>query len=88
LTSIATFLVIEVGAGDASGLSPFDTISLSAVTSPPSSKIIYGLTPGPLGADVILSWTAGADTFTETLTSTLSMDRTTTDVIDLTWWER
>ena len=40
-----------------------------------------------LGADVILSWTVGAgpsmDTFTETLTTVLSINRATTDEIGL-----
>jgi hypothetical protein len=64
--------VTSVGGGDASGLHENDTITLTADTMPPSSTIIYGSTPGPLGADVILSWPMvvgpGVDTFTETLT--------------------
>jgi hypothetical protein len=80
----ATLLVSEVGAGDASGLHPFDTVSLSAATSPPSAEIEYGSTPGPLGADVILSWSSGVDTFTETLTKATSIDRTTLNEIAVT----
>lgn len=80
----ATLLVSEVGAGDASGLHPFDTVGLSAATSPPSSEIEYGSTPGPLGADVILSWSSGVDAFTETLTTTTSIDRATPDEIAVT----
>ena len=84
----AIFLVSEVGAGDASGLHPFDSISLSAATSPPSREIEYGSTPGPLGADVVLSWPIGAgpgvDAFTETLTMTTSIDRTDPNEIAVT----
>lgn len=84
----AILLVSEVGSGDASGLSPFDTVSLSAATSPPSSEIEYGLTPDPLGADVILSWPVGAgpgaDAFTETLTTVTSIDRTAPNEIAVT----
>jgi hypothetical protein len=80
----ATLLVSEVGAGDASGLHPFDTVGLSAATSPPSNEIEYGSTPGPLGADVIVSWPSGVDTFTETLTTVKSIDRTTLNEIAVT----
>ena len=83
----ATLLVSEVKPGDSSGLALFDPVTLSTVTtppSPPSSKIIYGPDgPGPLGADVILSWTAGTDVFTETLTSATSISRMTTDELGL-----
>jgi hypothetical protein len=77
----ATFLVLIVGAGDASGLAPDDGFTLS----PATSDIIYGsgTGPTPLGADVIVSWSAGAVTFTETLTSALSITRATNE-IDLT----
>ena len=69
-----SFLVVmEVDAGDASGLALFDEVGLSAPTAPSTSDIIYGSTPGPLVADVILSWAAGSDTFTETLTSVQSI---------------
>ena len=66
----ATLLVLEKGAGDASGLAFFDTVTLSAATSPPSSKFIYGsgTGPGTLGAEVTISWTgSGGDAFVETL---------------------
>lgn len=77
----ATFLVLKVGAGDASGLAPDDGFALS----PATSDIIYGPGSGPtsLGANVIVSWSAGADTFTETLTSALSIKRPANE-IDLT----
>ena len=77
----ATFLVLKVGAGDASGLAPDDGFGLS----PATSDIIYGsgTGPTPLGANVIVSWSAGVDTFTETLTSALSIKRPTNE-IDLT----
>jgi PEP-CTERM motif len=81
----ATLLVSEVKPGDSSGLALFDPVTLSALTSPPSSNIIYGTGTGPtpLGADVILSWTAGTDTFTETLTTATSINRGTADEIGL-----
>ena len=85
----APLLVTGVNPGDSSGLALFDQVMLSALTSPTSSNIIYGFGtgPGPLGADVILSWTVGSgpseDTFTETLTTTLSINRMTPDEIGL-----
>ena len=64
----AALVVTSVGTGDASGLIMLvDTVTLTP------SKIIYGSGPGPLGADIILSWPVapapGADTFVETLTT-------------------
>jgi hypothetical protein len=75
----ATELVTSVGTGDDSGLQKFiDTITLTGATTPPfNNAIIYGSTPGPLGADVILSWPMvappGVDTFVETLTTVTSI---------------
>ena len=70
-------LVTSLGPGDASGLNEFDSITLTAEATPASGKIIYGSTPGPLGADVILTWPMvagpGVDTFTETLTTVTSI---------------
>jgi hypothetical protein len=81
----ATLLVLEKNASDASGLALFNTVTLSAATSPPSSSIIYASGPGPLGADLTLSWTGGTgDKFTETLTTIVSINRATTDQIGLT----
>jgi hypothetical protein len=86
---LSSLIVNEVSAADDSGLALFDPISLSAMTSPPSSQIIYGsgTGPGSLGADVILSWPVvagpGVDTFTETLTTVMSINRGTTDEIGL-----
>jgi len=84
----STLLVVEKNASDASGLALLTgTVALSAATSPPSSDIIYGsgTGPGSLGADVTLSWTGSAgDTFTETLTSIVSINRAETDQIGLT----
>jgi hypothetical protein len=87
------FLVVsEVGAGDDSGLSAGDLVSISAATFP-SSNIIYGSGdkpsdfPTPLGADVTLKWPVpgpGADTFTETLTTVKSIDRGTPNQITVT----
>ena len=77
----ATFLVTKVGPGDASGLAPDDGFTLS----PATSDIIYGpgTGPTPLGAKVIVSWSTGSDTFTETLISALSIKRPINE-IDLT----
>ena len=86
----ATLLVMEVNPGDSSGLAVLDQVKISALTSPTSSNIIYGFGtgPGPLGADVILSWPLGAgpgtDTFTETLTTVKSIDRSTPNEIGVT----
>jgi hypothetical protein len=84
----AVFLAMEVNPGDSSGLAVFDLITLSAETTPPSGQIIYGSTPGPLGADVILSWPMvpgpGADTFIETLTTVDKIDRGTPNEITVT----
>jgi hypothetical protein len=69
----STLLVMSLGAGDDSGLHEFDPVTLTG------DEISYGLTPGPLGADVVLSWPLspepGADTFTETLTTVESIAR-------------
>ncbi len=75
----ATELVLSAGGpNDDSGLNEFDTITLTGATTPTlNNAIIYGSTPGPLEADVILSWpmvvAPGADTFTETLTTVKSI---------------
>ena len=71
-------LVTSLGLGDASGLNENDTITLTGETTPTTSNaIIYGSTPGPLGADVVLTWPmvvgAGVDRFTETLTTVKSI---------------
>jgi hypothetical protein len=82
----ATLLVVELDPADASGLALFNTVTLSAATSPPSSHIIYGFGtgPGPLGADLTLSWTGGGgDKFTETLTTVMSINRAEIDQIGL-----
>jgi PEP-CTERM motif len=67
-------LVTSVVPGEASGLVEGDVITLAGATSPTlSNAIIYGSGPGPLGANVILSWPMvsgpGVDAFTETLTT-------------------
>jgi hypothetical protein len=83
----ATLLVLEKNAADASGLALFDTVTLSAATSPPSSRIIYGsgTGPGSLGADLTLSWTGGTgDKFTETLTTIAEINRIEVNQIGLT----
>ena len=81
----ATELVTSVGTGDDSGLQKFiDTITLTGATTPPfNNAIIYGSTPGPLEADVILTWpmtpAPGADTFVETLTTVTAIDTNSKD---------
>jgi hypothetical protein len=88
----STMLVLDVGPNDASGLSSGSVISLT--TAPPPSGlhvITYGdvtpVPPGgrPLGADVILTWpispAPGADVFTEVLTTVMSIDRSSLNVI-------
>ena len=86
-------LVTEDNPSNSSGLALFDQVNLATVPPPTGSVILYGDTTPvpptgrPLGADVVLSWTVGAgptkDTFTETLTAVLSIDRATTDEIGL-----
>jgi hypothetical protein len=91
----ALMLVLDAGkGGDDSGLTFGNVITLSTVTPPGGSIILYGDTtpvpPGgrPLGANVILSWPMapgpGADTFIETLTTVTSINRGTTDAIAVT----
>ena len=70
----ASELVTSVVFGDASGLQEGDAITLTGASSPTlNNAIIYGSAPGPLGANVVLSWPMvalpGVDTFTETLTT-------------------
>jgi hypothetical protein len=84
---LAFLAVNEISPGDGSGLTFFDPISLTAMTSPTSRQIIYTSGVGPLGADVILTWPEvvgpGTDVFTETLTTLTSINRATTDEIGL-----
>jgi PEP-CTERM motif len=82
----ATELVTSVGNGhgDDSGLKFGDLITLTGATTPPfDNAIIYGSTPGPLEADVILTWpmtpAPGADTFVETLTTVTAIDTNSKD---------
>ena len=75
---IAILLVSEVGPSDDSGLTPgADTIDLSP------RDIVFGTGPGtPLGFSVTKAWTGdNNDTFTETLTTVDSIDRSTLDQI-------
>ncbi len=84
---LAGLAVNETSPGDESGLALFDAISLTAMTSPPSSQIIYTSGLGSLGADVILTWPMvvgpGTDVFTETLTTVTSINRAVSDQIGL-----
>jgi len=71
-------LVTSLGSGDDSGLNESDTITLTGATTPTlNNAIIYNSTPGPLGANVVLTWPMvlgpGVDTFTETLTRVSSI---------------
>jgi hypothetical protein len=78
----ATELVLSAGGpDDDSGLNFGDTITLTGATTPTlNNAIIYGSTPGPLGANVILTWPMvggpGVDMFTETLTTVTSIGTT------------
>ena len=86
----ATLLVTEIASGDSSGLALFDPVMLTAATDPVSSEIIYGsgTGPGPLGADVALTWPLGAgpgvDVFTERLTTVESVNRAIANEVVLT----
>lgn len=84
---LAGLAVNETSPGDEFGLALFDAISLTAMTSPPSSQIIYTSGLGSLGADVILTWPMvvgpGTDVFTETLTTVTSINRAVSDQIGL-----
>jgi hypothetical protein len=82
----ATELVTSVGNGhgDDSGLKFGDVITLTGATTPTlDNAIIYGSTPGPLEANVILSWPMvappGVDTFVETLTTVTAIDTNSKD---------
>ncbi len=77
-------LVVSIGPGDASGLTPFPGANNSVTLSP--TDIVYGMTAGPLGSDVTKSWSnaSGTDSFTETLTTVKEIDRDTPDAITVT----
>jgi hypothetical protein len=84
-------LVTSVVSGEASGLQEGEAITLTGATSPTlNNAIIYGSAPGPLGANVVLSWPMvalpGVDTFTETLTmvTTIVTDPSDPDFIGVT----
>jgi hypothetical protein len=72
-------LVTSVGPGDDSGLIELvSTITLTGAHTPLlNNAIVYGSAPGPLKADVVLTWPMvappGTDTFTETLTTVTSI---------------
>jgi hypothetical protein len=77
-------LVTSLGTGDDSGLTEFEAITLTGATTPTlNNAIIYGSGPGPLGADVILTWPMvappGVDTFVETLTTVTSIVTNSSD---------
>ena len=80
--------VNEISPGDESGVAIDEVVSLTAMTSPPSSQIIYASGLGPLGADLTLTWVATVgpgvgDVFTETLTTVAAINRAVTDQIGL-----
>ena len=72
----ATLLVVNIGSGDDSGLSLFDTVSVFA-PSPPDTDIKYGSGTGssPLTPEVVLSWTGSHGAFTETLNTVEAIAR-------------
>ncbi len=74
----AMIKVSSVGTDDnASGLSDGDTITVSSSTTPPN-EIIYGSMGAPvtLADPFVKMWTDALGTFTETLTTVESIDRT------------
>jgi hypothetical protein len=77
--------VSSVGSGDDSGLVAFTgAIATNNVVTLSPTDIMYGsgTGPAPLGTHVVKSWTAGdGDTFTETLTNVLSINRATANAI-------
>jgi hypothetical protein len=80
--------VNEISPVDESGVAIDDVLSLTAMTSPTSSQIIYASGLGPLGADVVLTWVAtvgpgAGDVFTETLTNVAAINRAVSDQIGL-----
>ena len=80
--------VNEISPGDESGVAIDEVVSLTAMTSPPSSQIIYASGLGPLGADLTLTWVATVgpgvgDVFTETLTTVAAINRAVSDQIGL-----
>jgi PEP-CTERM motif len=78
----ALLLVSNVGAGDDSGLAVFPSGTSNTVAISPSDIVYgFGTGPGPLGADIFKTWTAAGDSFTEDLTSVLSVNRATADAI-------
>ncbi len=85
---LSLLVVNEILSGDQSGVSLRDVVTLTAMTSPTSSQIIYTSGLGPLGAVVTLSWMATSgpgmgDIFTETLTTVAAINRAVTDQIGL-----
>lgn len=80
----ALLIVSSVGANDSSGLVVFDP------ANPPGSpdtvdiaprNLEYGNSAGPLGTNIVKSWEANGDTYTETLTTVLSINRATQNAI-------
>jgi hypothetical protein len=82
----STLIVSSIGPNDASGLvvfvngAPPGTPNTVDITPP---DIMYGSGPGAFPS-IVKSWTAGGDTFTETLDDVVSIDRHTADAITVT----
>jgi hypothetical protein len=76
----AALTVSQVGPQDNSGLAPMNTLSLIP------TDIMYGsgTGPGPLGADIVKTWTDALGTFKETLTTVVSIDRHALNAITVT----
>jgi hypothetical protein len=72
----ATLMVSQVLPGDASGLAIGDTITLSP------TKIMYG--SGTLMGDITKTWSDAVGSFTETLDTVVSIDRTAKNAITVT----
>jgi hypothetical protein len=75
----STLAVTGLGVGDGSGLAIGDPVTIG-----PTSVIDYGSGAGPLMADVVKSWTDALGTFTETLDTVVSIDRTAKNAITVT----
>ncbi len=72
----SSLTVSFVGGGDQSGLAVGNTVTISP------ANLNYGSGgPGALGANVTKSWTDATGTFTETLTSTVLINRSATNAI-------
>lgn len=85
----ALLIVTSVGAKDSSGLVVFNAANPPGtpdIVHVAPSNIAYGNSPGtlPKDEDIVKSWSANGDDFTETLTTVVSIDRATQNAITVT----